>query len=147
MHPLHLAGVSPLSIIETVQVQKAMHDVQAQFVCERISEDASVMSRGFNTDKDFAMLEGQHIGRARLMEELPMQGRHSTIRDKPNENLAQPDQVCRFPPGQPQTGSHRVRRERFELDNVDGDFPLKISYPDLRDCTIGSHLTISDLMI
>jgi hypothetical protein len=57
LHPLHLTGVSALSIIETVQVQKAMHNVQSKFVCERISEGAGVTSRCFNADKDFAMLK------------------------------------------------------------------------------------------
>jgi hypothetical protein len=89
LHPFHRPGVSALAIVETMQMQKAMHDVQSKFACERISKDASVTPGCFDADKDFAMLKGQHIGRPRLIEELPMQRRHSTIRDKPNENLAQ----------------------------------------------------------
>jgi hypothetical protein len=73
LHPLHLTGVSALAIIETMQMQKAMHDVQSKFARERISERASVPSRCFNADKDFAMLKRQHVRRSRLIEELPMQ--------------------------------------------------------------------------
>jgi hypothetical protein len=83
-------GVSTLAIVETMQMQKAMHDVQSKFACERISERASMLSRCFNADKDFAMLKRQYVRRSRLIEELPMQRRHSTIGDKQNENLAQP---------------------------------------------------------
>jgi hypothetical protein len=90
LHPLYLAGVNTVTIIKTVQMQKTMDDVQSKFAPERISEDASVTSRCFNADKDFAVLKSQHVRRSRLIEELPMQRRHSTIRDKPNENLAQP---------------------------------------------------------
>jgi hypothetical protein len=134
LHLLHLTSVSALSIIETVQVQKAMHDVQSKFACERISEGSSVTSRCFNADKDFAMLKGQHVGRSRLMEELPMQRRHSTIRDKPDENLAQPGQVRRFPLAQPQTGSRCFRRELFKIANVHRNGSLPIANRDLQAC-------------
>jgi hypothetical protein len=90
LHSLHLTGVSAPAIVETVQMQKAMHNVESKFACERIPEDARVKPRCFNADKDFAMLKRQHVRRSRLIEKLPMQRRHSTIRDKPNENLAQP---------------------------------------------------------
>jgi hypothetical protein len=90
LHHLHLTGVSAVSIVETVQVQEAMHDVQTKFADERISEDPSVMPGCLDADKDFAVLKRQHIGRSRLAEEFPMQRRHSTIRDKQDENLAQP---------------------------------------------------------
>jgi hypothetical protein len=79
LHPLHLTGVSAVSIVKTVQVQEAMHDVQAKFADERISKDPSVMPGCLDADKDFAVLKRQHIGRSRLPEELPMQRRHSTI--------------------------------------------------------------------
>jgi hypothetical protein len=90
LHLLHLTGVSAVSIIETVQVQEAMHDVQAKFADERISEDPSVMLGCLDADEDFAMVKRQYVRRSRLIEELPMQRRHSTIGDKQNENLAQP---------------------------------------------------------
>jgi hypothetical protein len=90
LHPFHPPGVSALAIVETMQMQKAMHDVQSKFAHERISEPASVPSRCFNADKDFAMLKRQHVGRAGLIEESSMHRRHSAIRDKPNKNLAQP---------------------------------------------------------
>jgi len=90
LHPLHLTGVNAVAIVETVQMQEAMHDVQSKFACERISERASVPSRCFNANSDFAMLKRQHVRRSRLIKELPMQQRHSTIGDKQNENLAQP---------------------------------------------------------
>jgi hypothetical protein len=89
LHSLHLTGISALAIVETMQMQKAVHDVQSKFACERISERASVPSCCFNADKDFAMLKRQHVRGSSLIEKLPVQRRHSTIRDKPNENLAQ----------------------------------------------------------
>jgi hypothetical protein len=79
---LHLAGVSTLAIVETMQMQKAVHNVQSKFAWERISESASVLSRCFNADKDFAMLKRQYVRWSRLIAELSMQRRHSTIGDK-----------------------------------------------------------------
>jgi hypothetical protein len=111
-----------------------MHDVQAKFACERISKDASVTSGYFNADKDFAMLKGQHVGRSPCMEELPMQRRHSTIRDEPNENLAQPGQVSRSPLSQLQTRSHRFRCESFKIANANRNSPLQIANRDLGNC-------------
>ena len=66
-----------------------MHDVQLKFARERISEGASVSSRCLDADEDFAVLEREHVRRSSLVHELSMQRRHPTIRDNPNENLAQ----------------------------------------------------------
>jgi hypothetical protein len=131
LHPLHLTGVSPFSIIETVQVQKPMHNVQAKLACERISESASVTARCFNTDKDFAMLKSQHVRRTCFMEELPMQRRHSTIRDKPDKDFTQRREVCRFPLAQSETCSQRFRREFFETANANRNRSLAIAHADL----------------
>ncbi len=66
-----------------------MHDVQLKFARERISEGASVSSRCLDADKDFAVLEREHVRRSSLVDELSMQRRHPAIRDKPNEDLVQ----------------------------------------------------------
>jgi hypothetical protein len=89
LRPLHFACVSALSIIETVQMQKAMHDVQLKFARERIPEGASVPSRSLDADKNFAVLERQHVRRPRLIEKLSMQCSHSPIGNEQHKNLAQ----------------------------------------------------------
>jgi hypothetical protein len=86
---LHFARVSALSIIETVQMQKAMHDVQLKFARERIPEGASVPSRSQDADKNFAVFERQHVRRPRLIEKLSMQCSHSPIGNEQHKNLAQ----------------------------------------------------------
>jgi hypothetical protein len=72
LYSVHLARVSALSVIEAMQMQKAMHDVQSKFARERISEGPSLPPRCLDADKDFPVLKRQHVCWSRLIEKLSM---------------------------------------------------------------------------
>jgi hypothetical protein len=89
LHRFHLSRGGFGSIFKAVQMKQPMHNVQSQLARERIPEGASILSRGLNADKNFAVFKCQHVGRSGLMEKPPMQQGHPTIRDKHDEKLAQ----------------------------------------------------------
>jgi hypothetical protein len=84
--PLHPPRASLRSVIEAVQMQKPMDDVEAKLTPERVSKSPAMPLRCFDTDKNFTVLKRKHVGRPRLVQESPVQKRHPTIRDKPDEN-------------------------------------------------------------
>ena len=65
-----------------------MYDVQLKLAEEGIFKQTSVSFGCLNADKNFAMLKRQHVGRPLLTEKLPMQARHSTIGNEPDENVS-----------------------------------------------------------
>src|SRR5215216_1127091 len=111
-----------------------MHDVQPDLPFKRITKFASVPSRGFNTNKNFAVLKSQYVSRPRLSEKLPMQKRHPPIRDQPDENFAQLAQVSSFPSSQSQAMLHSFCCEGLELGEIDVDFALHIAQQNFGNC-------------
>jgi len=96
-----------------------MNNVQLQLAAEGISKRAGVASCDFNTDKNFPVLKGKYVRRARLSEKLPMQKRHPSIGNQPDENLGQLAQVSLFSLLQLQTTLDGIFREPLEFCNVD----------------------------
>jgi hypothetical protein len=105
-------------------------DVQLQLAPERISECARVAARGLDTDKNFAVLEREHISRTQSSEKLPMQERHPPIGNKPYEKFARLPQVGSFPLSQVQTMLEGIRCEPFEFCSLHRNFSLKVSHVD-----------------
>jgi hypothetical protein len=68
----HFARLSSRSIVESVQMQKAMDDVQLKLVHERVGEHGGVLFGGLDADKDFTVLKRQHVSRSCLTEKLSM---------------------------------------------------------------------------
>jgi len=54
---LHFVRLGWCSIVESVQVQKAMDDVQLELAHERISKHTSVSFGRLNADKNFTVLK------------------------------------------------------------------------------------------
>jgi hypothetical protein len=117
-----------------------MNDVQLQFAHQRISECARVAPRGLDTNKNFAVLEREHVSRTQLSEKLPMQKRHPPIGNKPHEKFARFAQVASFPLSQVQTMPEGIRCESFELCNIHRIFSLNIPHADARGFCAYIHL-------
>ena len=115
----HFVRLARRLIVEPVQMQKPMDDVQLQLAQERIFKRACVTSCGVDTDENFAVLKGHYVSRPRLSEKLPMQKRHPSIGNQPDENFAQLAQVSSLALLQLQRMLHGVARELFEFGNID----------------------------
>ena len=53
-----------------MQMQERMCDVEAKLSGERIPKRTGLPFRGFDADKDFAVLKREHVGGAALMHEF-----------------------------------------------------------------------------
>ncbi len=62
-----------------MQMEKPVHDIEADFTSERISESARVAARGLGAHENFAMLESDYIGRSGFAQKTTMQLRHPPI--------------------------------------------------------------------
>jgi hypothetical protein len=69
---------------------------------------------------------------------LPMQKRHSPVRDQPDKDLAQFPQIRLFPLSQLQTMPQDLCGELVERGDVDVDFSLKIMDANPRMRRIGN---------
>jgi len=107
-------------------------NVQLELAVQGIAECSSVAARGLDTDKNFAVLEREHVSRARLSEKFPMQKRHPPIGNEPHESFARLAQVASFRLLQLQTTLESIRCELFELGDVHRNFSLKILHVDAR---------------
>ena len=105
-----------------------MHDVQFDLVHHRITKFAGVPSRGFDTDKNFAIVKSYDVRWATFVEELEMQSRDSPIGNQPYKNFTQLAQVSSFALLQSQTSLHSIGSERFQLGDVDCCFSLQVAY-------------------
>src|SRR5215831_7260546 len=115
----HPPRISRCLIVESVQMQKAVHDVQFDLVHQRITKFASIPSCGFDTDKNLATVKGDDIRRPTFAEKLAMQSRDAPIGNEPDENCVQLAQVRSFTFSQLQTALHSISCERFEFGDVD----------------------------
>src|SRR5215831_297412 len=85
----HPAQISQRRVVESVQMQKPVHDVQFDLAHQRIAKFAGVPSCGFDTDKNFAIAKSYYVGRATFAEELEMYLRNAPIGNQPHENFVQ----------------------------------------------------------
>ena len=119
-----------------------MHDVELELAHQRIasavdatpswriflSKYSRVAPCGLDADKNFAVLEREHVSRPRLSEKLPMQKRHAPIGNQPHEDLRQVAQIASFPLSQVQTVLEGIRCEPFKLSNIHRNFSLTIPH-------------------
>jgi len=68
----HYLRLGFVSIVETMQMQQAVHDVQAKLPRQRVPKPTSMTTRGLHADENFSMLKGRYIRRANLLKELSM---------------------------------------------------------------------------
>ncbi len=66
-------------VVESVQVQQAVHDVELDLLFGRGTERARLSARSFGADENFAVLKRDHVRRAGNTEKLPMQLRDAAI--------------------------------------------------------------------
>jgi len=117
-----------------------MDDVQLQLAHQRISKYVGMPFCCLDADKNFTVLKRQHVSRTRLPKKLPMQKRHSPVRDQPDENLWQFAQIRLFPLSHVQTMAHSFRGELLKPVKLDWNSSLKIPHADFG--THFSHLAI-----
>src|SRR6266446_9792681 len=103
-----------------------MDDIQLELAVQGIAECAGVAARGLDTDKNFAVLEREHVSGPRFSEKLPMQKRHPPIGNQPDEDLTQLAQVSSFPLSQLQATLHGRCCKCFKLANIHRNFSLNI---------------------
>jgi hypothetical protein len=115
----HPPQISRLLVVESVQVQKPVHDTQLNLAYQRITKLASVSLCGFDTDEDFTVVKSYDVRGAAIAEELEMQSRDAPIGNKPDRNSIQLAQVSSFAFLQLQTALHRLACELFQLGDVD----------------------------
>src|SRR5437879_5157399 len=75
LHFVHFRGGVRLLIVVAVEMEQAVNDVKRQLVIESLGKTRGVALRGVRADDDFAMLEGDDIGRARNAHELLVNAR------------------------------------------------------------------------
>src|SRR4029077_2994771 len=114
----HPPRVSRRPVVESVHMQKPVHDVQFDFAHQRITKFASVPSCGFDTDKNFAVVKSHDVSRPTFAEELAMQSRDAPIGNEPNENCVQLAQVSSSAFLQLQTTLHSISCKPFQLGDV-----------------------------
>ena len=124
----HPPRLSRRLIVKSVEMQKSVHNVQLELAHQRIPKCARVPARGFDTDENLSVLEGEHVCRPRFSEKLPMQKRHPPIGNQPDEDLVQHTQISSFLLSQRQATLHGRDCKIFKLANVDCDFSLQIPH-------------------
>jgi hypothetical protein len=87
-----------------------------------------VASGGLDTDEDFSVLKGDDVCRPRFSEKLPMQKRHSSVGNQPDEKLAQVAQISWLSLSQSQAMPHSFRCEGSKVSDLDADFTLQIAH-------------------
>ena len=70
LHCFHFPRGCWCSIVKPMQMQECMCDVEAKLSGERIPKRTGLPFRGFDADKDFAVLKREHVGGAALMHEF-----------------------------------------------------------------------------
>jgi hypothetical protein len=136
----HPPPVSRGPVIESVQVQKPVHDVQFDLARQRITKLASVPSCGLHTDKNLALVKSYDVRRTTFAEKLEMQSRDAPIGNEPDSNSVQLAQVSSLAFLQLQTTLHSITCEFFHLGDVDRDFALKVANGDFWNCHFGRML-------
>jgi len=89
LYRLHFLRFGFVSIVETVQMQQAVHDAQAELPRQRVPKPVSMTTRGLRADENFSVLKRHHVRRPNSVKELSMQRRHASIGDEQHEDLAQ----------------------------------------------------------
>jgi hypothetical protein len=109
-----------------------VHDAEFNLAYRRITKCASVPARGFDTDKNFAVVKRYNVRRVTVAEDLEMQFRDAPIGNEPDGNSIQLPQLGSFPILQLQTTLHSVPCESFQGGDIDRDFSLKVAHADTR---------------
>src|SRR6266536_1367752 len=111
-----------------------MDDIQLKLAHERVPKQTSVPFCRLGADKNFAVSTRSHVSRTRLPKKLPMQKRHSPVRDQPDKDLAQFPQIRLFPLLQLQTMPQDLCVELVESSRVDWNGSLQIANRNFRNC-------------
>ena len=68
-------------VVETIEMQQPMQDVERDFVIDGLPVLGGVRARGFRTDHDVAVIEGDHIRRPGEAHEVEVNLRDAAIGD------------------------------------------------------------------
>lgn len=118
-------------VVEAAQVKEAVHEVKLDFVFNRGVKMPSIPLRGFDADKNFAVLKSDHVGRPRNLHELTMQRGNATIGDEQNIYLRQARE--RTARRTFQTKMKCAFGEFLERENVETKTALRVSHLDCRE--------------
>ena len=85
----HPAALGRRAVVETIEMEEAMDEIEAQLMRERGAMRSRLPVCGFHTDEDLAVLKSDHVGRAGDSHEAVVQCTHPAIGDEENLNLLQ----------------------------------------------------------
>ena len=129
---VHPAPIRSGLVIETVQVQKAVHQVQLDLTPGCRAKFCGEPLRGLRADKNFAVLKGYHISRTCDFLETQMQTGNSSVRNQEDIDARQAGQHA-LPFGKRQATIDRAPREILESGEIDVHRALQITNRDDRN--------------
>jgi hypothetical protein len=133
LHARHFRGGGRGFVVKAVKMKKTMRDVQTQLMFEGCPPAPRLLSRGFGTDKDLAMLKRNHVRRPAKVQETVMQFRYAPIRNQDHVQLIKAHQFAGFLPRKLVTRLENTPRERLQGHEIDAYGPLPVMQSD-RGC-------------
>jgi hypothetical protein len=86
----HFSRLRGISVIKTLEMKEAMNDVQLNLAPSGIPKGARMSASRFRADKDFTVVERDHVRCTGFVQKTLMQGGHAPIGNKNNRNLLEP---------------------------------------------------------
>jgi hypothetical protein len=97
LHAFHFRSPAGRFVIKASEMEKAVRYVETQLMRERGPESPRLAPGCFHADYDFAVLESDHVGRARFIEEALVELGHTPVGNQSYVHFVELRQHLPFP--------------------------------------------------